>query len=238
MFSISIYVPSTTARESLVKIIKCYFSARDTQYRIKQYDTLSDLQKSKEYSDVLFLDIDSDTQSVIRTAYNLRKKNPALYLIVISDKYLNLDDAMDMNAFRYFGKNTDIRRVFSALNIIAAQKDEVTFMSNYINVRLPLSDIVCIYSRDRKTTVLTASGSKYITTVTIKEWLNKLSENNKFIHPHYSYIVNKNFITEFDGAMLTIQCRNGNTMEIFPAQRKLTETKTILFTKMNAEDYE
>ena len=161
-----------------------------------------------------------------------------LILIVLSDKYGNLDDAMDVKAFRYLGKNLDIKRIFSALNIIESRKNEITFMSNYLNVSLAVSDIVCIYSKDRKTTVLSASGCKYITTTTIKEWLSKLSGNKKFIHPHYSYIVNRNYITDFDGVVLTIQCRDGNTMEIFPAQRKLTETKSILFAKMDSEEYE
>ena len=238
MYSVSIYVSDIKVRDLLTKIVRCYFSAKGLHVSVKNYPDLPALQQTREMPEIVFLDVDSDTEAAKQIAYAILKKNPSVYLVVLSDKYNSLDDAMDMKAFRYLGKNLDIKRIFSAFDIIVSRKHEITFISNYIGVRLALSDIVCIYSKDRKTTVLTASGVKYITTITIKEWLCRLRESKGFIHPHYSYIVNQNYITEFDGVVLTIQCKNGDKMEIFPAQRKLTEIKSLLITKLNAELYE
>jgi len=228
MYSVSICEASKNVRDSLEKIIKCYFTTKGIKVKIKSYSHPVDLSSNSLYSDIVFLDMDNNEVD-IQTSYILHKKNPGMYLYILSDKYTHLDKAMDLNAFRYIKKDLDVHRIISSLDIIVSQGHDIMFMSNYSPVHLKYNDIACIYSKERHSIVLTSSGTKYPTTISIKDWLSKISDSNSFLHPHYSYIVNKNYISSFDGKIITIRCKDGKTMNVYPSQRKIANIKRFFY---------
>ena len=65
--------------------------------------------------DLAFLDIQMDEVNGITLAKELKKRNSkiALFFVTNYDEYQ--DDAMDVNAFRFFSKPFDVGRLYSGL---------------------------------------------------------------------------------------------------------------------------
>lgn len=228
MYSVFVCEASKVVRESLEKILRCYFAAKDIEAKVKGFSNPRQLCMHKESADIVFMDMDSDSELSVLVAQKLIEANPQLYLYILSDRLTHLDEAMDLRAFRYFSKNLDIDRIISSLDIIFFLDIRVTFMSNYNLMEIKESDIACIFSKDRRTIVLTVSGIYHPTTLSIKNWMSKLSASRNFIQPHYSYIVNKTYISTFDGKSIVVRCKDGKIMRIYPSQRKLSQIKNYL----------
>ena len=232
MYSVSIYEACEAVRESLDKIVRCYFAAKGIGVHISKFSRAEQLHSCCGYNDVVFLDVDNNSKVSIQSAYLLLRRNPNTYLFLMSDGYACIDEAMDLKAFRYLSKNLDIKRIFSSLDIITAGNQDIDFMSNYIHINLKESEIACIFSKERRTIVLTDSGDKYPTILSMKDWMARLEDCSDFLHPHYSYIINKNFVSSFDGKKIILKCKDGKTMDIYPSQRKLSEVRGSLYSIM------
>lgn len=228
MYNICICEEDKNLQKSLENIISSYFIIKDIKVKIESFDELSQLNECAVEFDMVFLDVDNNCYAAIETACMLLNKYPQMYLYILSDKYSCLDEAMDIRAFRYLSKPPEIKRLFRSLDIVTSRRQDVDFVSNYMPVQLNESQIVCIYSQQRRTIVLTDVGEEYQTTMSIKRWLDKTSDFSDFLHPHYSYIINKNYVSSFNGKAITIRCKDGKTMDVYPSQRKLAEVKAVL----------
>ncbi|MBE6737812.1 MAG: LytTR family transcriptional regulator [Ruminococcaceae bacterium] len=228
MYRVSICDENQFFRDSLEKVIRCYFVAKGIKALIKCFEKSECLLKYPDYTDIVFLGMDRNRALNLDIARILHNKNPNMYLYIISNKYTYLDDAMDLKAFRYLSKTLDINRIITSLDMIVSLDNSISFMSNYTMIEIKETEIACIFSKDRRTFVLTDSGEYYPTTLTIKNWLCKLSDSRHFLHPHYSYIVNKKYIHSFDGRVITLRCKDGKTMEVYPSQRRMTQVRTAL----------
>ncbi len=228
MYSISICEENENVRGTLEKIISCYFVAKGFKADIISFSNPEDLLKHPEYTDLVFLDMDGNRNLSYQVARELKVKNPDMYLYIVSDKITHLDDAMDLKAFRYLSKSLDIHRIIASLDMIVSFDKRVSFMSNYTMTKLKESEIACIFSKERRTIVVTGSGMFYPTTLSIKYWVEKLSESRHFLHPHYSYIVNKNCIYDFDGKVITLRFKGDHTMKVYPSQRMMSQVKSVL----------
>lgn len=228
MYKIHICEENRILRDSLERLIRCYFLAKRITVSVRCFEKSESLLQYPEYADIVFLGIDNVKGLRIDTVRQLQSKNPNMYLYILSDKYNHLDVAMDLKAFRYLSYNFDIHRIIASLDIITKPQNTISFMSNYMMVELKETEIVCIFSKDRKTIVLTDSGELYPTTLAIKNWLGRLSDSEDFMQPHYSYIVNKNCIHSFDGKVITLRYKDGKTMKVYPSQRRMVQVKNAL----------
>lgn len=223
MYNIAICDGDDVTSGLLEGTLKCYFKVKNLRVRIRRFLTPEALARYSGQFDIAFLDADANHDGCVRTGKLLISKNPDVFLYILSDRFTYLDDAMDLKAFRYLSKNIDVDRLCASIDIITTRIKRITFVSNYVRVSLKESDIVCIYSKDRKTYVLTENGFAYPTTVSMKNWNLRLADNPVFNQPHYSYIVNVNYVSSFDGEKIVIRCNDGKSLEIFPSQRKVGE---------------
>ncbi len=231
MYSISIYDTKQLRGKELEKLVECYFSANRLPFRVRRFSTVSDIIRSSGYTDILFVNIEENDKDVIDISSALLGRYPNIYLYVLSDEYTFLDDVMDLKAFRYFSNPVDRDRLFSSLDIIIGNPKKISFMSDYILTTLNENEIVCIYTAGRRTYVLTDSGTTYPTTLSIKEWLNKTCDLKNFASPHYSYIVNTNYVWDFSAELIILKCKTGKIMKIYPSQRKIGEFKKIYYSR-------
>ena len=70
-----------------------------------------------------FLDVEMETYSGIEVAQKLKAKNPYIVIFIVTsyDKYL--DDAMDLNVFRYIKKPLDKKRLKSVNDNVKKWKE-------------------------------------------------------------------------------------------------------------------
>ena len=232
MYSIFICDADERARISLEKSIRCYFKAKSVLVDVRKFESFDEMVRHQGIADIVFMDEDTVGSEGMKQAKLLQKFNPDLYLYVLGDGYRQLDCAMDLHVFRYLEKPVDIDRLYLSFNIILSSHEEIHFMSKYFPVTLKEDELVCVYSYERRTYVVTDIGKVYPTTISIKEWEQKLSRMRGFSHPHYSYIINMRYIQDFNGKRIILHCMNGKNIRIVPSQRKIGNFRNDYYSRM------
>ena len=172
-------------------------------------DTLTnskDAYDCNTFYDIAFLDIEMLPYSGIEIAKKLKEINPYIIVFIITsyDKYL--DDAMDLNVFRYIKKPLDNRRLKNGIIKALEQIDSnviTFFLKNGGTSKNVLSDdIVYIETVGRTTRVVTVKG-EYISENKMDFWKSKLIAS--FYHQvHKSFIINMKHITDYKRDMVTL----------------------------------
>ncbi len=226
-------------RIEIKSLIDVYLSERKTRALVKYYDCAEHMLA--EYTgqiDIAILDVEMDHLNGIDAGYEILKRHPDAALIIVTAYATYLDDAMDLRVFRFFEKPVDKDRFFRAMDIRFRERAslEIPLRNNAISkTKINENDIVCVYSSQRKTNIITDKGQELKTDLNIKEWLIMLDKNNSFASPHYSYIVNLNYILELTSERIVLRCRNGTEIPVYPSKRKYGEFKKKYFKKM--EEY-
>ena len=217
----------------LRNLLNRYVFERNQQYEIKYYYSGEDLLLAENADiDVAILDVEMDKLNGIQTGYEILHRCPKAVLMITTSYMHYLDEAMDLRVFRYFDKPVDRERLFHALDIALRDENIIDVPTKYGISKIGEMSIVCIQSSFRKSVILTDTANKIQTELSIKEWLERLGNNNLFASPHYSYIVNLNFVKEFSSKCVTLQCKNGDTMKIYPSKRKYPDFKNKFYEKM------
>ena len=219
--------------EQFEKLILKYFENSHREVIVERYYSAEELLLSNtKIIDIAFLDVEMKDINGIQLGYEIQKKCPHAVLFIITSYSQYLDEAMDLKVFRYLEKPVDETRLFRGLDIALRETQKISFISGNIETEMNENEIVCIYTSLRKTSVLTDKGETVTSKTTIKEWQKKLSVCNSFSSPHYSYIVNLNYVTGICDDQITVQCKNGTTMKIYGSQRKLGTFRKDFYRKM------
>ena len=172
-------------------------------------DTFTDSKKLFKNStsyDIAFLDVEMKPYSGIETARQLKaiNKNIVIFFITSYDKYL--DEAMDINAFRFIKKPLDVKRLRSGVKKALALIDntQISFYLKKDNSLITVSsnDIVYIEIVGRTTEVI-LENTKYISSSSISFWENKLVASF-FYRVHKNYIINMKYITSYQRDMVEL----------------------------------
>ena len=219
--------------EQFEKLILKYFENSHREVIVERYYSAEELLLSNtKIIDIAFLDVEMKDINGIQLGYEIQRKYPNTVLFIITSYSQYLDEAMDLKVFRYLEKPVDEARLFRGLDIALQEKQKISFISNNAETEMNENEIVCVYTSLRKTSVLTDKGETVTSKTTMKEWQKKLSVCNSFSSPHYSYIVNLNYVTGIYDDEITVQCKNGTTMKIYGSQRKLGTFRKDFYRKM------
>ncbi len=232
MYSISICDDDPLMRETLEKLVQRYFVSKGLDYSLKMFSCGEELARYTGKFDIAFLDVEMRNLNGIQTGYSLLKRNPDVVIFIVTSYREYLDEAMDLRVFRFLEKPVDRQRLYSALDIVTEQSEEITFISNHLPVTIRERDVVCIYSCDRKTFVLSDTGVCYPTILSMKEWLRKTENIPRYSHPHYSYIINLRYVSRIEGRTIVLRCKNGTTMRIEASQRKMNSFRNDFVSEM------
>ena len=178
--------------------------------RIKtSIDTFFDSRFANETAssyDIAFLDIEMQPVNGIDAAAILREKNPNIILFFITAYTQYLDDAFDLNAFRYLSKPLDIKRLFEGLTK-ALEKIDVTdkkfsVEANNIKKIIKASEIIMV-EIDKKNTKITTLNGVFQSKNNISFWIENLNMSF-FYQTHKSFIINSNYITDYSRDTVTL----------------------------------
>lgn len=181
------------------KETNCILLEKNIKAEFYLFSESDDIYKCNSFYDIAFLDIEMKPYSGIEVAKKLKEINPyiTIFFITAYDKYL--DDAMDLNVFRYIKKPLDIKRLKSGLFKALESIDNNTvtfFLKHGSDSKSVLSnDIQYIGIVNRFTKVVTIKG-EYISKNKIDFWKEKLSAPF-FYQVHKSFIINMKHITDY-----------------------------------------
>lgn len=170
------------------------------------YTDCAEIMNNSDYFDMAFLDIEMGAIKGTQVAEKLKEINPHIIIFIVTSYDQYLDEAMDLNVFRYIKKPLDEKRFFSGLEKAIQLLDETTIefylKNNNAIKKVTSSDVVYVEIQGHTTRVVTTDG-EYVSKNNMKFWKEKLSASF-FYQVHSSFIANLKHITKYERSMLTL----------------------------------
>lgn len=220
-------------RKLIIQYVQFYFQEHLLDLETYEFGSGEELLSSDKTFDIVFLDIEMNELNGIQTTkeLNVRNKNTIIFIVTAYQKYL--DDAMDLNVFRYIDKPIQAKRLYNGLDkaIDLINNNEITFKTrNDGIVTIHKNDIIYVEVK-RKIVYVNTTEKQYIA----REKMDFFKENltaSYFAIPHISYVINFNFVKKFQRD--NVQLKTGQIISIAP--KKQTDIKKK-FLKFMGEGY-
>ncbi len=165
--------------------------------------------ESDERFNIAILDVEMPGCNGIELGKILREKNRHIVLMYITSHKKYLDEALNLNAARFFEKPIDSKRFYDGLDNALKRIDNTTikfFLKEYnASVRINANDIIYVEIEPighRKTKVVTEEKT-YISSNKIAFWEEHLI-SSLFVKTHKSYIINMEYITKYENNTLQL----------------------------------
>lgn len=186
--------------DDIKKHIDFYSSQNDIDFDIYTFSSGVDLLNRNVKFDIAILDVEMDNMNGIKLGEELRKINPHIILMYVTAHKKYLDDALNLNAVRFFEKPIDSQRFYRGLGD-AIKRIDNTSISFYLKdqkttERISAQDIIFVEIEKRKTKVVTCE-KEYHSDHHMSFWKDNL-KSTIFISPHKSYIINFNYVTSYE----------------------------------------
>lgn len=195
----------------------------DARFRIYTGDIFLD-KIEPEYFDLAFLDIEMGEVNGTEIAAKLKKINPHIVIFIITSHEEYLDEAMDLDVFRFIKKPLDADRLMSGLErctkMIESGNVDIYLKNDKEAKRVSIKDIAFIEISGNFTRVVT-QDAEFMADAKMKFWREKLSMP-MFYNVHTSYIINMNCITSYSRSSVTLN----DKYKIPIAYRKQSAFKT------------
>lgn len=176
-----------------------YMANRFIPCQIVATSSSNDVLRSTERFDLAFLDIQMADVDGISLAKALKSRNPKLIIFFVTNYDAYQDDAMDLQAFRYFGKPFDVARLYAGLDKAMEYIDgayvDVFVQEGRASQRILVDDILYVTREERKTAIITRE-STITTPESFDSWCEKLP-TLFFYAVHKSYLVNLHYVDRY-----------------------------------------
>lgn len=186
--------------DNIVEHLNIFSAESNIDFEKSIFTNSADILASDIRFDIAVLDVEMDNINGIKLGSELRKRNPHIILIYVTAYRKYLDDALNLNAVRFFEKPLDPQRFYRGLHD-AVKRIDNTSISFYLKdqeltERISAQDIIFVEIEKRKTKVVT-HDKEYHSDHHISFWQDKLT-STIFISPHKSYIINFNYVTAYE----------------------------------------
>lgn len=157
--------------------------------------------------DFAFIDIEMPGVNGLTVTKHLQKINPNIIIFIVTSFQGYLDDAMDLNVFRFLSKPIDKNRFFKSMDValnLYHQSTEIIILDYFDECHNIFTiDILYLTIEKRKTKIITKNNA-YISNKKFEYWKNCLKSYDYFAQSHYSYILNLKNVTDFDKNEVTL----------------------------------
>lgn len=186
-----------------------YALSKNLSLDISTFNDGQAVLESDERFNIAILDVEMPGCNGIELGKILREKNRHIVLMYITSHKKYLDEALNLNAARFFEKPIDSKRFYDGLDNALKRIDNTTikfFLKEYnASVRINANDIIYVEIEPighRKTKVVTEEKT-YISSNKIVFWEEHLI-SSLFVKTHKSYIINMEYITKYENNTLQL----------------------------------
>lgn len=186
-----------------------YALSKNLSLDISTFNNGQAVLESDERFNIAILDVEMPGCNGIELGKILREKNRHIVLMYITSHKKYLDEALNLNAARFFEKPIDSKRFYDGLDNALKRIDNTTikfFLKEYnASVRINANDIIYVEIEPighRKTKVVTEEKT-YISSNKIVFWEEHLI-SSLFVKTHKSYIINMEYITKYENNTLQL----------------------------------
>ena len=195
-----------------------YMQHRHILYHMTALQDVSQLDQEESF-DLAFLDIQMPNIDGITLAKQLRQRNPKLALFFVTNYDEYQDDAMDLQAFRFFEKPFNMNRLYKGLDRAMEYIDgayiDIFLSENGVQQRVIADDIVYVTREGRKISLVT-NTRVYSISGKYDDLCEKLPQ--LFFYPvHKSFFVNLHYVDNY--AYTELLLTNGTRVPIAPRKQ-------------------
>lgn len=220
---ILIYEDNVIDLKNLLDCIKNFFTLESIQYEVKICNESDQIYKYCIDYDLVFLDIEGNTENGIDIGRNIRKFNPDIKLIFITNYSKYLIDGYKANANRYFLKpiNQDIFNIELKDVISDYLLNNVHFIDYKIYPKkIYVKNILYVEFKGRKTYLHLFSGKILETPYSLKYWIEKL-QSYYFAQSYKCFLINLRHISSLTD--IDIILLNGEKVPLSRTYKKSLE---------------
>ena len=205
--------------QPLRKCLEQYMAEHNIPSEITETVAPQKILLSKEVYDIAFLDIQMENVDGLTLAKELRQRNRKTALFFITNYEGYQDNAMDLQALRYFKKPFEPDRLIAgldkALEYIDGAYVDVFLYSGGVQQRVLVDDILYLTLDGRKVAVQTVK-SRFLVTGKLEEWIERFP-HTFFRQPHKSFLVNLHHVERY--AYSELQMSDGTRIPIAPKKQ-------------------
>ena len=205
--------------QPLRKCLEQYMAEHNIPSEITEVVAPQKILLSKEVYDIAFLDIQMENVDGLTLAKELRQRNRKTALFFITNYEGYQDNAMDLQALRYFKKPFEPDRLIAgldkALEYIDGAYVDVFLYSGGVQQRVLVDDILYLTLDGRKVAVQTVK-SRFLVTGKLEEWMERFP-HTFFRQPHKSFLVNLHHVERY--AYSELQMSDGTRIPIAPKKQ-------------------
>lgn len=196
-----------------------YMKNRYIECDITATTTPAEILHSAQSFDLAFLDIQMEGVDGISLAKELKQRNRKLALFFVTNYDEYQDDAMDLQAFRFFEKPFDVNRLYAGLDKAMEYIDgayvDIFLYGNGVQQRILVDDIMYVTRSNRKVVLVTKSR-EFNTTEGFDELCEKFP--TLFFYPvHKSFLVNLHYVDKYSYSELFLS--DGTRIPIAPRKQ-------------------
>lgn len=215
----------------VTSFLKDYSQTNKYQFDIFCFTGSSEMLKSSRIFDMAYIDVEMPEVNGLELTKKLKAINPNIIIFIITSHQGYLDDAMGLNVFRFLSKPIDkerfLKNTSAAVNLYKNNTQNIIIDSPDNIVNVFTNDIIYITIDDKKVRIIT-KNTEYLSGKSFNKWRENLTCFPCFAQPHYSYIVNMNYIKSIRKTNVTLSS-GGNTIDIPISRRYYNEFKTEFF---------
>lgn len=205
--------------QPLRKCLEQYMAEHNIPSEITETVAPQKILLSKEVYDIAFLDIQMENVDGLTLAKELRQRNRKTALFFITNYEGYQDNAMDLQALRYFKKPFEPDRLIAgldkALEYIDGAYVDVFLYSGGVQQRVLVDDILYLTLDGRKVAIQTVK-SRFLVTGKLEEWIERFP-HTFFRQPHKSFLVNLHHVDRY--AYSELQMSDGTRIPIAPKKQ-------------------
>lgn len=186
-----------------------YALSKNLSLDISTFNDGQAVLESDERFNIAILDVEMPGCNGIELGKILREKNRHIVLMYITSHKKYLDEALNLNAARFFEKPIDSKRFYDGLDNALKRIDNTTIKfflkEDNASVRINANDIIYVKIEPighRKTKIVTEEKT-YISSNKIVFWEEHLI-SSLFVKTHKSYIINMEYITKYENNTLQL----------------------------------
>lgn len=193
--------------DTLKGLIGEFFSEKNIPFELFSYADGSILSQSGEKFDLAVIDIEMPEVNGIEAAKYVQSVNDNAVIIIVTDHQEYLDEAMDINVYRYLPKPIEKERFFRGLDgaLIRYLKVSRPIMLEVDEsvIKLTSGDILYLVIENRFVTMHTRTD--VIRTKKTMSWWKAHLNPHIFTQCHKSYLVNLGYVTDFSKESVTLK---------------------------------
>lgn len=216
--------------------LKEYSQTNKYPFEIFCFTGSNEMLKSGRTFDMAYIDVEMPQVNGLKLTKKLKSINPNIIIFIITSHQGYLDDAMGLNVFRFLSKPIDKQRFLkntsAAVNLYKNNTHNIIIDGPDNSINVFTNDIIYITIADKKVRIIT-KNEEYLSGKSFNTWKENLTRFPCFAQPHYSYIVNMNYIKSIRKTDVTLR-HNGDTIDIPISRRYYNDFKTKFYKYVGA----